>query len=88
MAKRKITVTVDDELVEIVQAAGGESLSATVNAALAAHVERLGRRDALRARLDEWERRLGPVSAAAAADARAAFDELDEATVEADTAVA
>jgi hypothetical protein len=77
MAKRKITVTVDEELVETVQAAGGESLSAVVNAALAQEVERRARRAALGRLLAEWEAAAGPVSEAAAGDARAAFDELD-----------
>lgn len=40
MAKRKITVTVDDDLVEAVQRLGAESLSSVVNAALARDVER------------------------------------------------
>ncbi|MGH3874319.1 MAG: type II toxin-antitoxin system CcdA family antitoxin [Pseudonocardiaceae bacterium] len=77
MAKRKITVTVDEGLVEQAHLLGVESLSAVVNQALAAHIERLARRAALRQLLDDWEREFGPVSAAAAAQARAVFDELD-----------
>lgn len=77
MAKRKITVTVDEELVAQAHLLGVESLSAVVNQALAAHVERLARRAALRQLLDNWERELGPVSDVAAAEARATFDELD-----------
>lgn len=77
MAKRKITVTVDEGLVEQAHLLGVASLSAVVNEALAAHVERLARRAALRQLLDNWERELGPVSEAAAAEARAVFDELD-----------
>lgn len=77
MAKRKITVTVDEEIVEQAHLLGVESLSAVVNEALTVHVERLARRAALRELLDTWEREFGPVSEAAAADARAAFDELD-----------
>ena len=42
MAKRKITVTVDEGLVEQAQRLGVDSLSAVVNEALTAHVERLG----------------------------------------------
>ena len=41
MAKRKITVTVDEELVDLAHAFGEEKLSVVVNAALAEHVERL-----------------------------------------------
>ncbi|MGQ0574175.1 MAG: type II toxin-antitoxin system CcdA family antitoxin [Pseudonocardia sp.] len=77
MAKRKITVTVDAAVVDQAQALGVQNLSAVVDAALAAHVERLARQAALRDMLDEWEARLGPVSEAAQASARAAFDELD-----------
>ena len=80
MAKRKITVTVDEGLVEQANLLGVESLSAVVNQALAAHIERLARRAALRQLLDGWERECGPVSEAAAARARAAFDELDGVT--------
>ena len=41
MAKRKITVTVDEELVDLAHAFGEEKLSAVVNTAwLAEHVER------------------------------------------------
>jgi post-segregation antitoxin (ccd killing protein) len=77
MAKRKITVTVDEELVELAHRLGTETLSGVVNEALAAHVERLGRRAALRELLEGWDATLGPVSAEAAAAARAAFDDLD-----------
>lgn len=77
MAKRKITVTVDEDLVAMIQASGSESLSGVVNQALAAHVERLGRREALGQLLDQWEGQFGPVSGEAAAAAQSAFDELD-----------
>ncbi len=77
MAKRKITVTVDTGLVEEAQLLGIENLSAVVNEALTAHVDRLARRAALRQLLDEWDLELGPVSDAAIADAQDAFDEVD-----------
>ena len=77
MAKRKITVTVDEELVEQAHLLGVDSLSAVVNQALADHIERLARRAALRRLLDGWERECGPVSEAAATQAQAVFDELD-----------
>ena len=54
------------------------SRAALVNAALAGHVERLGRLAALRQLLDRWEAKAGPVSPEARADAAAAFDEIDE----------
>lgn len=77
MAKRKITVTVDDALVESIQTLGTESLSAVVNAALATEVERRARAAALGRLLVEWDAALGPVSEAAAEAAAAAFDDLD-----------
>lgn len=77
MAKRKITVTVDEELVALAQRLGAPTLSGVVNEALAAHVERLGRRAALRHLLDSWDATFGPVPADAAAQAQRAFNELD-----------
>lgn len=77
MGKRKITVTVDEELVASVQALGAESLSSVVNRALAAEVERRARAAALGRVLAEWDAALGPVSDEAASAAAAAFDDLD-----------
>lgn len=78
MAKRKITVTVDEELVDRAHQLGAaSSLSAVVNDALATHVERLDRLAGLRDVLESWERRYGPVGPEERADAAAAFDELD-----------
>ena len=78
MAKRKITVTVDEELVDLAHAFGEDKLSAVVNTALAEHVERLGRLATLRQLLDRWEAQSGPVSPQARADAAAAFDEAGD----------
>lgn len=77
MAKRKITVTVDEQLVDLARRLGVETLSGVVNDALAAHVERLGRRAALGELLNAWDANLGPVSAEATASAGDAFDQLD-----------
>ena len=77
MAKRKITVTVDEEIVAQAQLLGVESLSSVVNDALAVHVERLARRRALGELLDSWDSTCGPPSEADTAAARAAFEELD-----------
>lgn len=77
MAKRKITVTVDEDLVADVQALGTESLSSVVNAALASEVERRARAAALGRMLAEWDAALGPIPDAAVAAAGAAFDDLD-----------
>lgn len=76
MAKRKITVTVDEELVEVLRQLDAGSISSVVNNALTEHVEKLGRLKALGMMLDEWDREFGPVDdPALEADARAAFDE-------------
>jgi hypothetical protein len=78
MAKRKITVTVDEELVDLAHALGDDaSLSGVVNDALGGHVERLGRLAALRELLDGWDAAHGPTSTQAEEAARAVFDELD-----------
>ncbi len=84
MAKRKITVTVDESLVEAVQTLGAESLSGVVNAALAAEVDRRARSAALGRLLAGWDEAYGPVPDDLAADAAATFDDLD-ATAEATT---
>ena len=77
MAKRKITVTVDEELVETAQALGAESLSSVVNRALAQEVDRRARAAALARLLAEWDAAFGPVDRAAAAWAAEVFDEID-----------
>ncbi len=77
MAKRKITVSVDEELVDMAHALGDDKLSAVVNTALAEHVERLGRLATLRQLLDHWEAQAGPVPPEVRADAAAAFDEAE-----------
>lgn len=74
MAKRKITVTVDEDLVNDAHTAPGESLSGLVNVALRAEHERRARRQALRSLLDAWDAELGPVDAATAAWAAEAFE--------------
>lgn len=86
MAKRKITVTVDEDLVETAQALGAESLSSVVNQALAREVDRRARSAALGRLLADWEERLGPVDDAASAWASATFDTLDG-TAESDALV-
>lgn len=77
MAKRKITVTVDEQLVEAVKLDRDATLSAVVNSALAAEVDRRAQLAALTELLREWESEAGPVPAEARATAAAAFDELD-----------
>lgn len=77
MAKRKVTVTIDEELLDLLQEQGTENVSAAVNEALAEHAERVGRLAALRSQLDRWDRQFGPVSAKAEREAQRAFDALD-----------
>lgn len=77
MAKRKVTVTIDGALLDVLRDQGTENVSAAINDALAEHAERVGRLAALRSQLDQWDREFGPVSPKAAAKARQAFDELD-----------
>ena len=74
-------MTVDEALVESVQGLGAESLSAVVNEALAAEVERRARAAALARLLAEWDSTFGPVGEAAAITAAAAFDDADAVAV-------
>ena len=77
MAKRKITVTVDEELVETAHALGADSLSSVVNRALEREVDRRARHAALGRLLAEWVAAPGPVEDATAAWAPTQFDRLD-----------
>lgn len=86
MAKRKITVTVDEELVESVQQLETGSLSSVVNAALAAEVQRRARAAALARQLAEWDDAYGPVSPELSAWAEQVFDDLDGLGTTADAA--
>ncbi|HYN28476.1 MAG TPA: type II toxin-antitoxin system CcdA family antitoxin [Dermatophilaceae bacterium] len=82
MAKRKVTVTVDEELVDAVHSLGAESLSQVVNAALGNEVDRRARSAALAALVADWEARFGPVSSEDEAWACAAFDDVDGAAAD------
>lgn len=79
MGKRKITVTVDEELVQQLRASD-VAMSAIVNQALKAHYQQQARLAALAALLESWEAELGAIPADAMAEAAAAFDEVDEVT--------
>jgi post-segregation antitoxin (ccd killing protein) len=76
MAKRKISVTVDEELVEFAERSG-TPVSALVNEALVEHLDRLARHAALGELLARWDAAAGPVDEADLADAAAAFAEAD-----------
>jgi len=52
VAKRKVSITLDADLVEALEAEGGESLSAEVNSALRAEFARRRRQHALAGLLD------------------------------------
>jgi hypothetical protein len=52
MSKRKVSITLDADLVEAIEAEGGESLSAEVNSALRAEFARRRRQQALGQFLD------------------------------------
>ncbi|MGW4635032.1 type II toxin-antitoxin system CcdA family antitoxin [Nocardia sp. NPDC004415] len=82
MAKSKITVTVDEAVVEQARKLGDSHLSAVVNAALTEHVERMARNAALGELLEGWDAEFGVVSEDDARYAAAAFAELDGAVGE------
>ena len=77
MAKRKITVTVDEELVEAAQALGADSLSSVVNRALEREVDRRAGHATLGRLLAEWDAAHGPVDEDTVAWAAAQFDRVD-----------
>lgn len=77
MTKRKITVTVDERVVDTLTRLGGKNFSATVNEALVVIAERLERHEALGLLLDELDVTFGPTSPEAQVMANAAIDELD-----------
>lgn len=83
MAKRKMTVTVDSELVDEARRLGVETMSGVVNDALAAHIEHVARRDALRDQLRAWDQAFGPLAEEDLVDARATFDDADGVAVRA-----
>ncbi|MGH9111040.1 MAG: type II toxin-antitoxin system CcdA family antitoxin [Acidimicrobiales bacterium] len=58
--KRKVSVSLDEDLVEELEA-GDEALSTQVNEAVRLELDRKRRNRLLREMLDEWEREEGPV---------------------------
>jgi post-segregation antitoxin (ccd killing protein) len=79
VAKRKITVTVDEAVVAGIEALGVTNLSAVINAALATELQTVGSRRALESLLAGWNDRFGAVSEDDLRGAREAFAELDDA---------
>lgn len=70
-------MTVDSELVDEARRLGVETMSSVVNDALALHIERLARRDALHDQLRMWDEAHGPVSDEELAAARRMFADAD-----------
>ena len=77
MAKRKITVTVDEDVLDNLRLLGADNVSGVVNEAVRAHVDRLARLAALQSWVADWESGYGPISPEAAAEAEADLDALD-----------
>jgi len=63
LTKRKISVTIDEDLIQELEAAD-QSLSAQVNAAVRAQIEQRARHRLLAELLDELDDELGPVDEA------------------------
>ncbi len=76
MPKKKISVTLDEELVELA-AATGTPVSTLINSALAEHLDRLARRASLGELLRHWDEVLGPVDETERDEVRSAFAEAD-----------
>jgi len=76
MSKTKITVTVDQELVDYIRSTKRTTISSVMNEALRHEVERLAHRDALGELLAEWERIAGPIPPEALAEANAIMADL------------
>jgi post-segregation antitoxin (ccd killing protein) len=76
MAKKKISVTVDEDLLEFA-ADTGTPMSSLVNAALSEHLDRLARHAALGELLSSWDAAMGPIDDTERDDVRAAFADAD-----------
>lgn len=77
MAKRKITVTIDEDLLDALSELGAENVSSTMNIALRREVESIARNQALGELLDTWREQYGDLTDEERAEAKASFDELD-----------
>jgi hypothetical protein len=78
MAKKKLTVTVDESILDDLNRLGFENVSATVNEALASMIERKLRLEALGRLADDLlAANGGPPTAAEMAAADAVLDELE-----------
>lgn len=77
MKKRRITLNLDEDIVEALEAQGGRSLSAAANAALREAVEMEAHRAALLEWLDELDAKYGAPTTEQLAAADALLDELE-----------
>ncbi len=76
MSKRRITLSLDTEIVEALEAAGGRSVSAVANDALAEALEAIAHRAALQRWLDELDEKYGSPDAETIAAADAFLDSV------------
>lgn len=74
MKKRRVTLNLDEDVVEALEAVGGRSMSSVANDALREALELAAHRVALRAWLDELDSQHGAPSAEQLAAAKALLD--------------
>ncbi len=72
MRKRRVTLTLDEDIVQMLESSGGRSLSATANDAL----RRAVAVEAHRAALERWLDELDATYGSATPDERAAIEQL------------
>jgi Post-segregation antitoxin CcdA len=77
MAKRKITVTIDEDLLDSMLEMGTENVSHVLNRALRNEIEAQARHKALGGLLDELQSAYGEPTQEARQAAQEAFEELD-----------
>ena len=77
MAKRKVTVMIDEDILDSLSDLGADNVSSIMNDALRSWLDALVRNQALGELLDSWREQYGDLSEAERAEAKATFDELD-----------
>lgn len=80
MKKRRITLNLDEDIVEALESQGGRSLSAAANASLREAIEKEAHRVALLQWLEKLNATYGAPTAEDLADADALLDELENGT--------
>jgi len=76
MKKRRVTLNLDEDVVEALEAMEGKSMSAVANKALREAVESAAHRAALLEWLDELDERYGKATPEEQAEVAAFFDEV------------